>query len=540
LTVRYKTFFEEKSKRKTNFCFYFPIFLCRFTLTMANSSPSPSLALELIKNRLQEFKKPEVPKRMKSKPKILSEDRYIEEMGKIIQRDFFPDLEKLNAQNEYLDALASNDYVRLRKIYAKYSSKSPLLPRRKRSTFIGKSQNILFSNLFSVDSPATFETPIHNHDASTSVTASVRSEKSTTSTQASSKRGLADNHTLDSFLDNYTSEDNQSFQEIIEAADEKLRQKFAILYGEEEKRAAILDRSLALPDIVTQFAPIEGPKTVDTWTYRNKNFIMYTPDGVELTKAEKLEMSKLKMEISHSNTRMKVSPFDDKQNKATISELAKSQAKPNKVGVDGKDVDFGMAPQVRGFNFVKTPSPCPGVSESPLMTWGEIEGTPFRLDGGDTPLRRTTNGPSFHIQTTSKRENLALQLAGAVSDKARAKKQKAIEAARRNIASPQIRNSLERLASMSPAARRLATSKLGISTPSPRRSISSLSKHTPSYSKKATPSPANLVRRKTTPLIGQHQGPGTSNEVASGGDLTLTDNLLSIPNKRAKAADFFK
>jgi protein DGCR14 len=511
---------------------------------MSNSSPSPSLAMELIKNRMQEFKKPEVPKLMKSKPKVLSEERYIEEMGKIIQRDFFPDLEKLNAQNEYLDALASNDYVRLRKIYAKYSSKSPLLRRCKVSQISIKSHHLPFMKPFiPVDSPATFETPVHNPDASTSVTASVRSEKSTTSTQASSRRALADNHTLDSFLDNYTSEDNQSFQEIIEAADEKLRQKFAILYGEEEKRAVIMDKSLALPDIATQFAPIEGPKTVDTWTYRNKNYIMYTPDGVELTKAEKLEMSKLKMEISHSNTRMKESPFDDKQNKATISELAKLQAKPNKVGVDGKDVDFGMAPQVRGFNFVKTPSPCPGVSESPLMTWGEIEGTPFRLDGGDTPVRRSTNGPSFHIQTTSKRENLALQLAGAVSDKARAKKQKAIEAARRNIASPQIRDSLERLASMSPAARRLATSKLGISTPSPRRPHSSLSKRTPSFSKKATPSPANLVRRKTTPLIGQHQGPGTSSEAVTRGgseSLTLTDNLLSIPNKRAKAADFFK
>lgn len=29
----------------------------------------------------------------------------------------------------------------------------------------------------------------------------------------------------------------------------------------------------------------------------------------------------------------------------------------------------------------------PGVGESPLMTWGEIEGTPFRLDAGDMNVR---------------------------------------------------------------------------------------------------------------------------------------------------------
>lgn len=46
-------------------------------------------------------------------------------MGKIIQKDFFPDLEKLQAQNEYLDALQKNDTIKLREIYAKYSGKKP-------------------------------------------------------------------------------------------------------------------------------------------------------------------------------------------------------------------------------------------------------------------------------------------------------------------------------------------------------------------------------------------------------------------------------
>lgn len=59
-----------------------------------------------------------------------------------------------------------------------------------------------------------------------------------------------------------------------------------------------------------------------------------------------------------------------------------------KIGVDGKELIQSDTPQINGFSFVRTPSPNPGVAESPLMTWGEIEGTPFRLDGGDTPLPR--------------------------------------------------------------------------------------------------------------------------------------------------------
>lgn len=43
----------------------------------------------------------------------------------------------------------------------------------------------------------------------------------------------------------------------------------------------------------------------------------------------------------------------------------------------------------------------PGVAESPLMTWGEIESTPFRLDGSDTPLVERGHGPSFKVQFMS-------------------------------------------------------------------------------------------------------------------------------------------
>lgn len=40
-----------------------------------------------------------------------------------------------------------------------------------------------------------------------------------------------------------------------------------------------------------------------------------------------------------------------------------------------------------------------GVAESPLMTWGEIESTPFRLDGSDTPYTERNLGPSFKVNT---------------------------------------------------------------------------------------------------------------------------------------------
>ena len=46
-------------------------------------------------------------------------------MENIIVRDFFPDLPKLEAQNEYLEALQNNDVQKLREIHIKYGPKRP-------------------------------------------------------------------------------------------------------------------------------------------------------------------------------------------------------------------------------------------------------------------------------------------------------------------------------------------------------------------------------------------------------------------------------
>lgn len=205
-----------------------------------------------------------------------------------------------------------------------------------------------------------------------------------------------------------------------------------------------------------------------------------------------------------------------------------------RIGIDGNALmTLAGTPNIRGFSFVKTPSPQPGITDSPMMTWGELEGTPFRLDGSDTPYRPSI-GPSFRIAETSRRETIALSLAEKAGERMRDHKAKAIETARRNIASPHIRSSLERLATMSPAAKRLASSRIGVRdlTPSPRSFKSGHKSH-------QTPSP--LVRKRTPVIIGSHfqsKTPTNRNTKTT----VLTDDLLNIPSKskdRPKAADYF-
>lgn len=46
-----------------------------------------------------------------------------QELEKIIEKDFFPDLPKMKAQSEYFEALENNDLVKLRELEMKYSKR---------------------------------------------------------------------------------------------------------------------------------------------------------------------------------------------------------------------------------------------------------------------------------------------------------------------------------------------------------------------------------------------------------------------------------
>lgn len=125
---------------------------------------------------------------------------------------------------------------------------------------------------------------------------------------------------------------------------------------------------------------------------------MYIPDGEDYSDTELLELKKKKpRKIIHENTRFHLNPWNVQKNKETLKQAATDKALQHsgKIGHDGKEVDVGITPKVNGYGFVATPSPAPGVDESPLMTWGEIEGTPFQL-ANETPLM-PSDAPAFKV-----------------------------------------------------------------------------------------------------------------------------------------------
>ena len=51
-----------------------------------------------------------------------------------------------------------------------------------------------------------------------------------------------------------------------------------------------------------------------------------------------------------------------------------------------------------GYVRLATPSFTPGPGDSPLMTWGELEGTPLRLEQEDTPVDIGGSGAGPHFR----------------------------------------------------------------------------------------------------------------------------------------------
>ena len=53
---------------------------------------------------------------------VLPEEQYLNNLEKIIVKDYFPELPKLKAQAEYMDAKERNDVAKMRELQVRYKT----------------------------------------------------------------------------------------------------------------------------------------------------------------------------------------------------------------------------------------------------------------------------------------------------------------------------------------------------------------------------------------------------------------------------------
>lgn len=276
-----------------------------------------------------------------TKRKVVSEEEFSERLNEIIRRDFFPRLERLRQQNRLLDTI--HDPAQL--------------PR---------------------------------------VLAELRDEEA-------AARGVdaASLPSLDEYLARYISEDDASFEVVLDRCNRARR----------DAQPWFRDGPLAITDGRERFG---GPKG---WAFRHKNALMFPPDAPpqQPDKALLALPAAKRRAVDASNTRM----VDD--DGFAIPDIPAARHF-DKTPVPGGAVEIGT-PIVNGYKMVAT-TPVPGGDESPIITWGKVATTPIPLSAGAAAATTTTSsstgaGSAFRIRPVDRREDLAQRLADRASTTSR-------------------------------------------------------------------------------------------------------------------------
>ncbi|CAB3402935.1 unnamed protein product [Caenorhabditis bovis] len=465
--------------------------------------------------------------------KVLPEEKYVKNLEKIIEKDYFPELKKMQAQKDYLEAVANKDVVKIRELQMKYCSGASIRTNCSFRTPGTSTSMVEIEDTPSSSTPAYERTPAEGNDLDWIHENLPYANEEGDNEAIARKRRKKQNINLTTYLNKFTSEDNASFEELAQVTKEREEAKRKWLYEAEEKHnkekiayqpiAAEADVQLAIKS--ASDADDLRPNAVDNWKYTAWNTVLFNPDGVSLTKQEAIEAAKKqKIEINKNATRfpgdLKLKPSDEAMSRAAVNQALNNVGK---VDVLGQEVN-----PTNSLKLLATPQPDPEIMDSPLMTWGEIDGTPFRLDQPDFS-EPSSGAPTFKIPDIPFREKIAQNMHDSIADKYREKRKIAMKAAEGAHKTPGFGSTrkMQKLAQLSPAAQRFASKKLGLQvakTPAPQESLSIRS---------WIKSPA---RASTTP--------GSS---WSSGAQTPRTPILSMVRKkeptkdddRAKAGDFF-
>ncbi|RCI02262.1 DiGeorge syndrome critical region protein 14 [Rhizopus stolonifer] len=317
-------------------------------------------------------------------PVVLDEDTYTEAISLIIERDFFPNLAKLRAQQDYLEAQRNGTFTDLQEAgkALRQVDANPLKTKRDGQQSIN----------FYVENEPRIEKRVNL------------------------------NLSLDQFQTLYTSEDNASFTDLLEKANVKIKEQNKWFFDRESKQLRLTDR----PHESSPVQLIEaGNQSTLGWKYQARNSLMYFPQGKSESWVNQNEGRGQPKSIEYHNTHI-LTEQTVKKNPNPTTDQGSLMAWNQLNGLQRDNDNPSSTPKIRGFSLVDaTPTLSPTRMGTPEMTWGSIEGTPLLISNNNG-----SKTPGYSLPKISKREELGMKLSEKASKAYRKKtneRQRAIQ-----------------------------------------------------------------------------------------------------------------
>ncbi|KAI1952897.1 hypothetical protein LOZ57_000980 [Ophidiomyces ophidiicola] len=372
---------------------------------MASQSPSQALAK---RNSDSDLMPPPPPlKRIKRPPKVLDEDEYTDALSHIIARDFFPGLLETQTQQDYLDALDSENKEWIATAGRRLAEVMTPGPQGRRG--------VNFSTPRHTAQP--MNTPMQwSGDTPLSVASTKVPDTETDSAKAASVE--VDTMSLGAFQARYTSEDNESFYKVLDAQNAKRKAKYAWMWHgnkiptsrqiayqrQETKRLEGQKRSEGSKELIKTDLD-SRPARPDAWKPKAENSLMFTPSSIEDTfetvqqKAEATSRIGPKHVLYH-NTRIQSTSNTQEEPPPSPSISAIRDAiagRPRPTDTEA-DLAGGETPRVNGYAFVDEDEPEPSKSST------ECNEEEYHLKLLSSAGSSTSN--PFKLQDTRRREAL--------------------------------------------------------------------------------------------------------------------------------------
>lgn len=379
---------------------------------------------------------PPRPKRQKRPPKVLDEDVYADAVSHIIARDFFPELLETEAQQEYMAALDSKNDTWIRDAGRKLTQVMTPVPEGRRRAGRGTS--------FTPRRSAAAEDTPRGYAGDTPGRTPNRTTNDDFAPEA--KPEVDVNMSLAAFQAKYTSEDNESFNTLLDKQNEKRAAKYAFFHhgnkipsarqiahrAREQKlleNGSVLSTALVRSNAAgeeRQMVASGGPsedldaRPASVKSFRNtqgpRNHFMFGPEGIEedmptISQAAEQKSNAPPKSVTYGATRFKAnttatenlippSPSLSAIDAAIAGRPKPTESEPGYTGAE--------TPRVNGYAFVDAePSP----SELGIPVADQEADAAERAATMELLPKLEEGGPNpFNLRGRSKREDLHMRL----------------------------------------------------------------------------------------------------------------------------------